>query len=304
MKKVKQIAVIIAVIFIALIIFGVVTKVSDDNAVQDLQSAPVTTLTPTGELAEIFAFGTDYTDIQRENKLKEIKGSVVAWQLPVYEVKRDGEDYRIQTQNPKTFGKDEAIVPAIITLTTMSEEDKAFIESLKTGDTISFKGKIYDAKLRHLLIKPAYLHEAPAASAATQANVATEPVASATEANSDINASLAESSQEMEASVNWKPSFDCAKATTAVEKMICNEPLVGKLDGALASNYKTMMAADIGDVARDELKSTQKQWMTNRNNCADSQCLINAYKARVDEVCEYPVLTSIHPDCVMADDFE
>ena len=64
MKKVKQIAVIIAVIFIALIIFGVVTKVSDDNAVQDLQSAPVTTLTPTGELAEIFAFGTDYTDIQ------------------------------------------------------------------------------------------------------------------------------------------------------------------------------------------------------------------------------------------------
>jgi uncharacterized protein YecT (DUF1311 family) len=304
MKIVKKIAIIIAVIFFALVFYGMVSKISDDSAVQDLQSATVSTLSPTGELAEIFAFGTDYTDIQRENKLKEIKGSVVVWQLPVYEVKRDGENYSIQTQNPKTFGQGEAMVPAIITLMPQSDEDKAHIESLKTGDIISFKGTIYGVRMRHLLINPAYLHQAAARNVA--ADVATEPTA--TDANSDINASLAESSEELtkleDPDSEWVPSFDCAKAATPVEKMICNDPFVGKLDGALASNYKTMMAADIGDGARDELKSTQMQWLASRDNCADNQCLVNAYKTRVDAVCEYPVLSGVHPGCVMADEIQ
>jgi uncharacterized protein YecT (DUF1311 family) len=302
MKIVKKIAIIIAVIFFALVFYGMVSKISDDSAVQDLQSATVSTLSPTGELAEIFAFGTDYTDIQRENKLKEIKGSVVVWQLPVYEVKRDGENYSIQTQNPKTFGQGEAMVPAIITLMPQSDEDKAHIESLKTGDIISFKGTIYGVRMRHLLINPAYLHQA----AAAQPNVATEPTA--TDANSDINTSLAESSEELTklevADSEWVPSFDCAKAATAVETMICSDPLLVRLDGALAHNYDTMMAADIGDGARDELKSTQMQWLASRDNCADNQCLVNAYKTRVDAVCEYPVLSGTHPDCVMADEIQ
>lgn len=311
MKKVKQIAVIIAVIFIALIVYGVVGKVSEDSAVQDLQSAPISSLSPTGELAEIFAFGTDYTDIQRENKLKEIKGSVVAWQLPIFEVKRDGQNYRVQTQNPKTFGKDEALVPTIITLMPQSDEDKTHIESLKTGDIISIKGTITDAKFRHVMIEPAILYTVSTQSIPSQTSEALEQAVEediTDGAQSDINASLAEATESMNeseaTSVNLKPSFDCAKAGTPVEKMICSDVLLGKMDGALASNYKTMMAADIGDGAIAELKSTQQQWIVNRNNCADIQCLANTYKARIDEVCEYPVISGMHPECLMSNDIQ
>lgn len=309
MKKVKQIAIVIAVIFIALIVYGMVSKISGDNQVQELQSAPVSTLKPTGELAEVFGFGTDFTDIQRENKLKEIKGSVVAWQLPVYEVKRDGEHYRVQTQNPKTFGQNEAIVPTIISITPLSAEDKSLIEAMKTGDIISIKGRIADVKLRHIIINPAFLYTAPAQSSAAQPEAAKEQAVEENitdAAQSDVNASLAEATEPMDESegtnANLKPSFDCAKAATAVEKIICSDALIGKLDGALASNYKTMIAANIGDGALTELKSKQKEWMASRNNCADNQCLINAYKARIDEVCEYPVLSGIHPECLMSDD--
>lgn len=380
MKLVKKIAIIMAVIFLALIIFGVINKVSDDNAIQDLQSAPVSTLTPTGELAEIFAFGTDYTDIQRENKLKEIKGNVVAWQLPVFEVKRDGQNYRVQTQNPKTFGKDETVVPTIITLMPQSDGDKTHIESLKTGDIISIKGIIYGVKMRHLLINPAYLYtQASESAVSTESNTPKQKEASlpfiglrsfnfmggaATEMSIEIkgdgttiiksfnfegeqmveydgqyqnpiklsngkellienNKVISQTNNKTdygckgeeekpceadlyaeETSADLKPSFDCVKAGTSVEKMICSDGLLGKLDGALARNYKVMIAADIGDGAIAELKSTQQQWLTNRNNCADNQCLVNAYKARVDEVCEYPVISGVHPECLMSDDVQ
>ena len=57
----------------------------------------------------------------------------------------------------------------------------------------------------------------------------------------------------------WAPSFDCAKASTFSEKSICSDPLLGNLDGALSENYKYMLASDIGDGARADLKETQKE---------------------------------------------
>lgn len=284
-------------------------KVSDEKALEGLKTAPISKLAPTGDLAEIFEFGGDTTDLQRENKMKAIKGSVVLWQLPVYEVKRDGDDFRVQTQNPNAFGNDEAMVPTIITLTSLSAADTQTIESLKTGDIISFKGVINDVSLRHLLIKPAYLHDSKLVAneeslvTASIQDTAKEEVANLeAEIETSFEPSAAQITQSEETSSNWKPSFDCSKATTVVEKLICNEQSLGKLDGALADNYKIMMAADIGDGARADLKLTQKQWLGNRNECTDSQCLANAYIVRIDEICEYPVITGVHPVCAMADE--
>lgn len=92
-------------------------------------------------------------------------------------------------------------------------------------------------------------------------------------------------------------SFDCKKASTTVEKIICSDPALGKLDEVLASNYSNMGAADIGDGARNALKSTQKTWISQRNKCLDSACLTSSYEKRIDEICAYPVLTGMHPDC-------
>lgn len=97
-------------------------------------------------------------------------------------------------------------------------------------------------------------------------------------------------------------SFDCAKATTFVEKEICGNSLLGKLDDALAENYKHMLSSNIGDGARKDLRATQKKWLSERNKCINNQCLIDMYKNRVDEVCEYPVLSGVAPACNYADD--
>lgn len=102
----------------------------------------------------------------------------------------------------------------------------------------------------------------------------------------------------------WIPSFDCTKASTFSEKAICSDPLLGKLDGALSENYKYMLASDIGDGARNDLKTTQRKWLMERNKCTNSQCLANTYRKRIDEVCRYPVISGVHPICTNSDDIE
>lgn len=99
-------------------------------------------------------------------------------------------------------------------------------------------------------------------------------------------------------------SFDCNKASTAVEKEICGDSLLGKLDDALAQNYKYMLAANIGDGAKKDLKSTQKKWLAVRNKCMSKACLVDAYRQRVDEVCEYPVISGVHPMCTSSDEIK
>ena len=103
---------------------------------------------------------------------------------------------------------------------------------------------------------------------------------------------------------SWSPSFDCGKASTFSEKAICTDTLLGKLDGALAENYKYMLASDIGDGARNDLKATQRKWLVERNKCTDKQCLASVYRKRIDEVCEYPVISGVHPVCTNSDEIE
>ena len=77
-------------------------------------------------------------------------------------------------------------------------------------------------------------------------------------------------------------SFDCNKASTPIEKAICSDPLLGKLDDALTQNYKRMLAANIGDGAKSDLRATQKAWMAARNKCTNNSCIAEAYRQRVD----------------------
>lgn len=92
-------------------------------------------------------------------------------------------------------------------------------------------------------------------------------------------------------------SFDCKKAATFVEKEVCTVPTLGRLDDALAENYRYMLAADIGDGARRQLRADQRVWIAERNKCATGECVEKAYRARVDAVCDAPVLSGVHPMC-------
>lgn len=97
-------------------------------------------------------------------------------------------------------------------------------------------------------------------------------------------------------------SFDCKKAVSYAEKEICSDLLLGKLDDALGENYKYMSASNIGAGALKDLKSTQKVWLGARNRCTTKPCLVDAYRKRIDEVCEYPVIAGVHPICTSADE--
>jgi hypothetical protein len=105
---------------------------------------------PFGELASMFNLGSDYTDVQRENRLNDLKGKVVQWTLRVYEIGKDGDAYKVQTDT-------EGAVGTIVYLTPRSPHDRAVVEALKKGDMIAFKGTIDDSLRRQLVIKPAIL---------------------------------------------------------------------------------------------------------------------------------------------------
>lgn len=60
------------------------------------------------------------------------------------------------------------------------------------------------------------------------------------------------------------PSFDCAKARTPDEKLICASPELARADVTLAEGFRALLdAADPAD--RDTVKTEQRQWIAARN---------------------------------------
>ena len=97
-------------------------------------------------------------------------------------------------------------------------------------------------------------------------------------------------------------SFDCTKASGYAEKEVCSDPILSVLDEKLAENYEYMRAANIGEEARKGLRATQTKWLALRNKCADKSCLLKAYTKRLDEICEYPVISGAHPSCTTSEE--
>lgn len=72
-------------------------------------------------------------------------------------------------------------------------------------------------------------------------------------------------------------SFECAKAKTKVEHIICDNPEISRLDEVLAQSY---MAALRDQLHANAIRQTQKQWMAERNACRDVACVRSAYIKR------------------------
>lgn len=73
-------------------------------------------------------------------------------------------------------------------------------------------------------------------------------------------------------------SFDCGKAHTKVEKLICVDTELSKLDDELNAAYKTVLQ-DMKNAAA--IRQTQKQWMKERNGCPDMACVKRVYETRL-----------------------
>jgi hypothetical protein len=71
------------------------------------------------------------------------------------------------------------------------------------------------------------------------------------------------------------PSFDCAKAATRVEKMICADSELAAVDRAVAKLYAGVSRAD-----RKKLFTSQADWLKERDRCEDRGCLLGSYDER------------------------
>jgi uncharacterized protein len=78
-------------------------------------------------------------------------------------------------------------------------------------------------------------------------------------------------------------SFDCKKAGSAIEKAICANPGLDRLDESLGMYYAA--AQDRVPSAKSCMRADQRAWLLNeRNKCKDDACLERAYMNRLAEL--------------------
>ena len=81
-----------------------------------------------------------------------------------------------------------------------------------------------------------------------------------------------------ESSSTISPSFDCSKATTSVERMVCENEELSQLDTKLSKIYKSFY------LLTKEMKEDQRAWIKQRDKCQDSACIQKLYRQRVEEL--------------------
>lgn len=89
-------------------------------------------------------------------------------------------------------------------------------------------------------------------------------------------------------------SFNCAKAASRVEKLICANHEVSLLDGELGDlYYYRMNRASASSAEKELIRSEQKKWLKSvRDVCKDVACLRAAYETRLGQL----TVTDIHQD--------
>lgn len=89
-------------------------------------------------------------------------------------------------------------------------------------------------------------------------------------------------------------SFDCAKATTSVEKSICSDPELSGLDEKLNQAY---LALQPRSPSKEQLRREQSRWITSRNKCTSNDCIRQAY---VDRIAALEQSTTNHTQAIRA----
>ena len=89
------------------------------------------------------------------------------------------------------------------------------------------------------------------------------------------------------------PSFDCAKADSEAETLVCGDDALAALDNRLAERFAAALAVtrsqDAGaQVATEELQAYQRGWIGGRNECWKAQdvraCVEQSYLTREGEL--------------------
>ncbi len=79
----------------------------------------------------------------------------------------------------------------------------------------------------------------------------------------------------------YSAGFDCSKATTWVEKSICRNSELSKLDEQMTAIYRQQLANDKDSATH--LKNQQREWLSyHRNTCKTVACLKREYQEYIE----------------------
>lgn len=184
--------------------------------------------------------------------------------------------------------------PGIWTLKQVwDKEHKSFYLSftLHDGvqDELSFVRKISTDDLNKIAKAETKNNSASISSAAT---TSTE-IEQAPEIEPTVETSLPEEAvvteplptSEPSEQMTFSPSFDCAKASTGAERLVCSNKELASLDVQMMTVYKKILSVSSDKNAE---KKVQNDWLKNeRNICATSECMVNAYQTRLAQAEQY-----------------
>jgi uncharacterized protein YecT (DUF1311 family) len=96
----------------------------------------------------------------------------------------------------------------------------------------------------------------------------------------------------------YQTSFYCFKYGSSIEKMICGNANLGRLDGLLNATYKSRLDPKFG-ADPSEMRNDQRSWISERNKCSDLECVEKSYVTRIKLLCAMPVTSGVrlNSDC-------
>lgn len=88
--------------------------------------------------------------------------------------------------------------------------------------------------------------------------------------------------QQSNEQMTFTPSFDCAKASTGAERMICSNKDLAQADVQLAQVYKAALSISSNKAA---FKKEQGTWIRNqRDACSDAAAMLQVYQDRISQL--------------------
>ena len=81
----------------------------------------------------------------------------------------------------------------------------------------------------------------------------------------------------------YAASFDCKKALSPAEKMVCDSSTLSNLDNQMAALY-SKAKSEATDA--DALRQIQLAWIVKTRGCRDESCLEQLYKQRIGELAQ------------------
>lgn len=124
----------------------------------EIASAKTNSVAPE-QVSEIFALGSEFTDLQRDILRKDLVGSVVEWEIQVYEIEYADGIYKVSSK-PIPIKSKQAVNMLRVSFSVypQDERDHELLRKAKTNERIKIRGKVQDIVLRTvILIGPALL---------------------------------------------------------------------------------------------------------------------------------------------------